>query len=171
MRHRLQFQQWVPYPVPQVFAFFANPENLPPLMPGWQKARIDSATLLSPATRPPHHQHTVAAGEGTRMTISFRPLPLSPVRMHWDARIPEFVWDDHFCDEQLQGPFAYWRHCHRVLAETRAGVAGTLVSDDVTYEMKFGPLGEVANLLGGALQMRALFAFRQRQLLKLLAAP
>ncbi len=169
MRHRLQMQQWVPYPVARVFAFFANPENLPPLMPGWQKARIEAAALIPPATRPPRHALTPAAGQGSRMTISFRPVPLSPVRMRWDARIADFAWDDHFCDEQLSGPFAYWLHCHRVQAEVREGVEGTSVTDDVTYAMKFGPLGDAANLLGGALQMRALFAFRQRQLLKLLA--
>ncbi len=103
------------------------------------------------------------------MTISFRPIPFCPVRMQWEARITAFAWDDHFCDEQLSGPFAYWRHCHRVEAVTREGVEGTNVTDDVTYAMKFGVLGDVANTLGGALQMRSLFRFRQRQLLKLLA--
>ena len=165
MRHRLHTQQWVPYPVEKVFAFFANPENLPPLMPHWQKARIDSASIVPP---PAPRGSGNAAGEGTRMTISFRPFPLLPIRMKWDARITAFTWDDHFCDEQLSGPFAYWLHCHRVQAEARAGVQGTLVTDDVTYAMKFGLLGDIANALGGALQMRALFRYRQDQLQKLL---
>lgn len=167
MRHRIEMQQWVPYPLEQVFSFFANPQNLPPLMPHWQQARIDTATIVAPPGRPQHAQP--AAGVDTRMTISFRPLPLSPVRMRWQARIAAFAWDDHFCDEQLTGPFAYWLHCHRVEAASQEGVAGTLVTDDVTYEMKFGPLGELANRLGGAWQMRSLFHYRQRQLLRLLA--
>jgi hypothetical protein len=33
MTQHLETQQWVPYPVELVFAFFANPANLPHLMP------------------------------------------------------------------------------------------------------------------------------------------
>ena len=170
MRHRLTFEQWIPFPVAQVFAFFANPDNLPPLMPSWQKARIDTASILPPAAPPRHHASTQAAGVGSRMLISFRPVPFAPVRMQWDARIAEFAWDHHFCDEQLSGPFAYWRHCHRLRVEDRGGESGTVVTDDVTYEMKFGPLGEIGNMLGGSLQMQSLFHYRQRQLVKLLTA-
>ncbi len=162
-------QQWVPFPIEQVFSFFANPANLPPLMPAWQQARIETANLVAPPRPAPQPRRGVAAGEGTRMTISFRPLPLLPLRMQWDARISAFAWDDHFCDEQLSGPFAYWLHCHRVKSELRKDVPGTLVTDDVSYAMKFGPLGEVANLLGGEAQMRSLFRYRQHQLPKLLS--
>jgi ligand-binding SRPBCC domain-containing protein len=169
MRHHLKMQQWVPYPVERVFAFFANPENLPPLMPAWQQARIDTATIVAPGARPGSPLATPAAGAGSRMTISFRPMPLVPMRMNWDARITAFAWNDHFCDEQLSGPFAYWLHCHRVSAEVRDGVTGTSVTDDVTYAMKLGVLGDVANMLGGAMHMRSLFRFRQQQLLRLLA--
>ena len=37
MHHTFTSEQWLPYPVEPVFAFFANPENLPRLMPKWQK--------------------------------------------------------------------------------------------------------------------------------------
>ncbi len=169
MRHHLTMQQWVPYPLEQVFAFFANPENLPPLMPAWQKARIEQSSIVAPPPPAQPRPAAPAAGEGTRMTISFRPVPFSPVRLLWDARITAFAWDDHFCDEQISGPFAYWLHCHRVCSEQRGALTGTLVLDDLTYEMKFGVLGELAHRLGGQAQMRGLFRFRQRQLLKLLA--
>ena len=169
MRHHLTMQQWVPFPIEQVFSFFANPANLPPLMPAWQEARIDTAEIVAPASSVSPPRVGVAAGEGTRMTISFRPAPLLPLRMQWDARIAAFAWDNHFCDEQLSGPFAYWLHCHRVHSEVRESVPGTLVTDDVTYAMKFGPLGDLANLLGGEAQMRSLFRYRQRQLPKLLS--
>ncbi len=168
MRHHLEFEQWVPYPLRDVFDFFADPDNLPPLMPEWQAARIDRRTLTAPPEPPEPRVPGQAAGVGSRMLISFRAFPFLPVRMRWDARITEFAWDDHFCDEQLSGPFAYWRHCHHVRREARAGVQGTLVKDAVTYAFPLGPLGDVANVLGGALQMRALFHYRQKQLTKLL---
>ena len=50
----------------------------------------------------------------------------------------EFEWNHHFWDEQSQGPFAYWRHCHRVSEEVRDKIEGTLVVDDLIYELPLG---------------------------------
>lgn len=169
MRHHLLFEQWLPYPVPTLFDFFANPDNLPPLMPAWQAARITNPRLVAPPAPTRPTTGTPVAGAGTTMTIRFRPIPFSPIELSWDAVITEFAWDDHFCDEQVRGPFGYWRHCHRLVAETRAGTAGAKVTDDVTYAMKFGFLGDVANRLGGERQVRSIFAYRQAQLPRLLA--
>ncbi len=47
-------------------------------------------------------------------------------------------------------------------------VSGTVVRDEVEYAFPLGPLGDVANALGGRMQIRALFAHRQKMLLKLL---
>lgn len=170
MRHTFRSEQWLPYPVRETFAFFANPENLPRLMPGWQKARIESASFVAPPLRPGALQASPVAGAGTRMTITFRPLPLSPIRLSWDAKIDEFVWDDHFCDTQLRGPFARWHHCHQIQAESRNDVAGSLLQDEVEYEMPFGPLGELAQRLFVGRQMQSIFAFRHARTAKLLAA-
>jgi ligand-binding SRPBCC domain-containing protein len=108
------------------------------------------------------------------MTISFRALPLLPFRMNWQAAIVEFGWNHHFCDEQPKGPFAYWRHCHKVSEEIRAPepgtlVPGTLVVDDLAYELPFGILAERAHTLFARRQIETIFKYRQQQLLKLLA--
>jgi ligand-binding SRPBCC domain-containing protein len=171
MRHHFTTSQWVPYPVEPVFAFFADPYNLPPLMPRWQKARVDEAQIVAPPVaiaRDAQLSHRIAAGTGSILLISFRPVPLSPIRLTWEAAITEFSWNEHFCDEQRCGPFAYWKHCHRVREEERDGVAGTNVTDDVTYEMKLGAAGEVAHTLVFASQIRQLFAYRQRQVAAIL---
>ena len=169
MRHHVRFEQWVPFALSDVFDFFANPENLPPLMPAWQDARIERASVAPPPLPvQPRKARSAPAGVGSRMLISFRLLPMLPVRMVWDAEIAAFAWDDHFCDVQLSGPFGYWRHCHRVRAEERAGVSGTVVEDELTYAFPFGVLGDAVNLLGGALQVRSIFRYRQKQLLRLL---
>lgn len=166
MRYYFQSKQWLPYSVEHVFAFFSDPANLPRLMPDWQRARIDKSTLVAPLdpAAPP-----TAAGAGSRITLSFRPIPFSPVRVSWDAEIDQFVRNDHFCDRQLRGPFAYWHHCHRVAAETRNGIAGTLLLDDLHYEMPLGPLGTIANWLGVSGQIRSTFAFRHMRTKELLA--
>ena len=105
MRHRFQTEQWVPYSVERVFAFFANPANLPPLMPAWQHARVERAHYLPPPAAPVFDKAGLVAGEGSLISISFRPVPLLPVRLGWDAYIAEFRWNDSFCDEQRRGPF------------------------------------------------------------------
>lgn len=168
--------QWLPQPVEIVFAFFANPENLPRLMPPWQQARIEQASYTEP---PPHPNPASripgpAAGAGTRLTLTFRALPFLPLRLPWDAEISEFTWNDHFCDIQLQrGPFASWKHCHRLTPESRpdpsgAQVPGTHLHDEVHYELPLAPLSTLAHPLI-ALQLKSTFAFRQTRTAELLS--
>jgi ligand-binding SRPBCC domain-containing protein len=177
MRYTFHSEQWLPYAVDLVFAFFANPENLPRLMPTWQKARIEEATFVPP---PPHpapvastSRRSIAAGAGTKLTISFRPFPYSPIRVPWEAEISEFVWNDHFCDRQLRGPFAYWLHCHHLQPEIRkddsgAPISGTLLRDKVEYELPLGKLGEIANILFVVRQLRNTFKYRRDRTSELL---
>jgi ligand-binding SRPBCC domain-containing protein len=172
MRHTFEAEQWLPYPLEPVFAFFANPQNLPRLMPDWQKARIEEAVYTAPPPRPAGVQpglRSLAAGVGSRMTISFKPFPFSPFRVPWEAEIAEFAWNDHFCDIQLRGPFAYWRHCHRLRAETRAEGNGTLLRDELEYELPMGPLGELAHAIAVRGQIRRIFDLRHRRTAELLA--
>jgi ligand-binding SRPBCC domain-containing protein len=180
MRHTHHAEQWLPYPVETVFDFFANPENLPRLMPGWQKARIEEAVFAPPPPRPgggsrresdgtaTKRRAGIAAGQGTRMTISFKPFPFSPFRVPWDAEITEFQWNEYFCDVQHRGPFAFWRHCHRLKSEARDGVEGTRLRDHVEYELPLGALGDMANAAFVKWQMGAIFRYRQKRTAELL---
>jgi ligand-binding SRPBCC domain-containing protein len=171
MRHTFQAEQWLPYPVELVFTFFSNPENLPRLMPPWQDARIEEAHIIPPPTLAIQHITAPAAGAGagSRITLSFRPIPYSPLRLSWQAEITEFVWNNHFCDQQLRGPFAYWKHCHTLRAESRSSIAGTLLSDAVTYELPAGKLGDIANNIFIARQLRNTFAYRHKRTQELIA--
>ncbi len=166
MRHLFEADQWLPFSVPVVFAFFANPQNLPPLMPAWQKARVEELRLIAPPPPPPGSPGRLGTGVGTTMILSFRLLPGLPPRLNWHAVIPEFQWNDHFCDEQTAGPFAYWRHCHSVRAEKRDGVDGTVVQDRVEYEFPLGPFGDLLNAVAGKAQLRTLFSVRHQQAAK-----
>ena len=71
---------------------------------------------------------------------------------------------ERFSDEQQRGPFAAWKHTHMVKQERRGDVTGTLVTDDVTYEMKMGKLGELAHSLFMEAQIRQTFAYRQQRI-------
>jgi ligand-binding SRPBCC domain-containing protein len=174
MRYSYHSEQWLPHPVELVFAFFANPRNLPRLMPPWQKAHIEESTLTPPPPRPATADLQVAAGTDSRITLSFRPFPYSPIRVRWIAQISDFTWNHHFCDTQLRGPFAYWNHCHTVAPERRPNgsgslIEGTLLRDDVEYEMPLGKLGQLAQRLIIAHQIRSTFAYRRTRTRDLLA--
>jgi len=163
----------MPYPVELVFAFFANPANLPHLMPPVLETRIEDARIQPPPPRPLHPDpsrrfRSVAAGEGSEILVSFYPVRWFPRRASWMARITEFEWNSHFCDEQVRGPFARFRHRHGIRTELRDRAEGTLVTDEIEYELPAGILGG----LGGGLvrgKMAAAFAFRQKRLPEILA--
>ena len=165
MLRTFQAVQFLPYPLEGVFRFFANPANLPRLMPAWQHARIDSATFVPPLPPfvPFRGSEHITAGNGTQLTLSFRPIPLLPLRLRWTAQIEEFRWLSGFCDIQGRGPFKYWKHCHTLVAEGDE----TVLSDSVTYELPFGAVGELANALVER-QMASMFRYRHLCTLALL---
>lgn len=174
MTERFETRQWVPFPVELVFALFANPANLPHLMPPLLETRIEDARIAPPPARPVHPDPSrrflsVAAGSGSEILISFYPIPWVPKRVSWMTRITEFAWNSHFNDEQVRGPFNEFRHRHGITAEIRDGVEGTLVSDEIEYALPYGFVGRI----GGALVRRKLaqsFAYRQKKLPEILAA-
>jgi ligand-binding SRPBCC domain-containing protein len=173
--HLFQSEQWLPFPVELVFAFFANPTNLPRLMPAWQQARMEKTSFVQPppSPNPTHGFAPLAAGAGTRLTFNFRPFPFSPIRLRWEGEIDSFVWNHHFSDIQLRGPFAHWHHTHTVVPETRpieSGIAtpGTLLRDEVQYQLPLGKLGDLVHPLI-VRQLRQTFAYRHRRTRKLLS--
>ena len=182
---RFSSEAWFPHPLEQVFSFFADPANLPRIMPAWQKAEIDSARIVSAQsdsaqsdsgqseTRSLSGDTGSLPGEnwaaaGSELWISFRPLPFLPLRARWRARITEFRALSHFCDVQLSGPFIAWRHCHRFRAQPQGATDGTLVRDELDYELPFAPFSAVAAPLA-QLNLAALFRYRQKEAARLLA--
>jgi len=165
---RFQFRDWVPFPIERVFLFFANPENLPRIMPPSTGTRIDALRLV-----PPKEQGLMGtqklAGVGSEIVTSFRMVPFLGLRATWIARITEFEWNHHFADIQVKGPFRVWRHRHELQAETRNGVEGTVVKDAIECQVGFGKIGAAALKLLLARQIAGTFRYRQRVLPQLLA--
>jgi ligand-binding SRPBCC domain-containing protein len=166
MPYRLEFATWVPFAVADVFLFFANPQNLPRIMPPSTRTRIDELRLVPPEPRAGTAlpAGTMLAGPSSEIASSFSVLPNLPVRRRWISRITEFEWNHHFADIQVQGPFKSWHHRHELLPEMRNGVLGTVVRDEIQYEIGFGPLDGIVQGLFVGPQMRATFAYRQEVL-------
>ena len=169
MRQQFVTTQWIPYTIDLVFAFFANPTNLPLLMPEQMRMRIDKLELLPPPTTNPMiagenaRWQEIAAGTGTQIEMSFRPVRYLPMRVSWVARISEFEWNSHFCDEQVKGPFEHFRHRHGVRSEIQQGRVGTELTDEVEFSL---PLGTIGRVLDRAVlrQMERMFTVRQERL-------
>lgn len=172
MMHHIQFEQWVPVAVERVFLFFANPGNLPRIMPPGTGTELVRLKLVAPpgiaAETATIADRDPLAGAGSEIVTSFRVLPFLPFRAQWIALITEFEWNHHFADVQKKGPFKSFHHRHELLAEARNGVNGTVVRDMIDYEVGFGFFGELAQQFFIHRELRWTFAYRQKALERLL---
>jgi len=171
MIHHVEFEQWVPAALERVFLFFANPGNLPRIMPPESGTKLVRVNLVPPSGVAVEHSHLApdsVAGAGSEIVTSFRVLPFLPLRAAWIALITEFEWNHHFADIQKKGPFKSFQHRHELRAEERNEVNGTLVRDRIDYEVGFGWLGEIAQKFFVSGQLQRTFKYRQRALENLL---
>ena len=161
------------------FCFFC--ESRKPAAPDARVAPCPAGEFAADCAPPPRplapdptqRFQSPAAGEGSEIAISFRPVPGLPLRVGWLAQITEFAWNSHFCDEQIRGPFASWKHRHSIVAESRedgsnGSVNGTLITDEVEYRLPLGALGKIADTAFVKGQMDAMFAYRQQKLEEIL---
>ncbi|HUN66360.1 MAG TPA: SRPBCC family protein [Bacteroidota bacterium] len=147
----LRDEQTVPGPVEKVFAFFARPENLGLITPASLGFR-----MLTPAP--------VEMRKGALIDYSIRILG---VRVRWRTLISEFVPLSSFTDEQLIGPYAFWRHTHTFIPVGEE----TLVRDEVRYLLPFGNAGRMAHPLLVRPKLEEIFRYRRSVIASLFANP
>ena len=132
-------------------------------MPPSQGAKILKLNLVPPrlpnATSPLGFERM--AGAGTEILFKFRAIPYIPIHERWTAVITEFEFNDHFSDIQKQGPFKSWHHTHFFEAKTVDGREGTVVGDEVDYEVGFGFVGTFLERTIFQRMMAAIFEHRK----------
>jgi ligand-binding SRPBCC domain-containing protein len=143
--YRLQRSQVVPGRLAEVWAFFADPGNL---------ARITPPDLHFVLARP------APAAMRDGQLLAYRLRPLFGVATPWVSAITEIEEGRSFVDEQVIGPYAYWRHEH-VFTPVPSGVN---VQDRVRYSLPFGVAGRLAHALIVKRRLGAIFDYRQRAL-------
>lgn len=173
MSRRFQSEQWVPAPVERVFAFFADPHNLPRIMPPAMGTKLVKLNLVPPrfSARQVPIGTLRMAGVGTEMTVAFRVIPYVPVHERWVVNITEFELNRYFHDSQKQGPFRRWEHTHSFEAMTQSGMIGTLLRDDVEYDVGFGVVGRALESAIFQNVFRATFKYRKRALAQIFPSP
>jgi len=117
----LQARQILPAPLPTVFEFFANPQNLQELTPSFLNFEILTT------------QTAVALGS----LIDYR-LRLYGIPFGWTSEITAWEPMRRFVDEQRRGPYREWIHEHRFTPQGHH----TLVEDVVQYSVPGGALIE-----------------------------
>lgn len=172
MSRRFESEQWIPAPLAKVFAFFADPHNLPRIMPPGLGTKLVKLNLVPPrfpsGEVPPGSQRM--AGAGTQMTVAFRVIPYVPIHERWVVHITEFALNDYFHDVQKQGPFRRWEHTHSFASETQGEIEGTLIGDEIDYEVGFGAVGRLLETLLFERMFRSTFDYRKKALEKIFAA-
>ena len=147
----LSASQFVDRPVDEVFAFFSEPRNLGRLTPEAMGFEFQSTDF------------DMRSG----LEIDYRLRPLLGIPAGWRTRITDFDAPRGFVDVQLKGPYRRWQHRHTF---TPMGT-GTLVQDEIEYELPFGPLGDAGNAWLVRNELRRIFGFRARAVANIFERP
>jgi ligand-binding SRPBCC domain-containing protein len=150
--------------------FFADPRNLPRIMPPEIGAKLVAAHLTPVPPNGEVANSARLAGAGSEIVTVVRLLPPLPFRAKWVSLITEFEWNHHFADIQVRGPFRQFHHRHEFAADVRQGIEGTLIRDVIDYEVGFGLLGKLARRLIILGSLERAFRYRQNALEELLSA-
>lgn len=121
----------------EVFKYFADAFHLESLTPPWLR--------FSVKTPPPIEMET-----GTLIEYQIR---LYGIPLRWQSKI--ILWEPpaKFVDEQVKGPYRFWRHQHLFLQTER----GTLIRDVVDYDV---PLGWLVHPLLVRRNLEKIFQYR-----------
>ncbi len=123
--HTLRASQFIARPPEDVFPFFAEPRNLSRITPSGMGFEFLS--------------HDFEMRDG--LEIDYRLRPLLGIPTTWRTGITQYDPPHRFADVQLRGPYHRWEHVH-TFHEVEGG---TLVEDDITYALPFGPLGDIVH--------------------------
>lgn len=143
-------EQWIPLPPPEVFAFFSNANNLELITPKWLNFHIVRIST-----------ETLSKGTSIDYQLKIRGIPV-----RWQSLIEEWTPHELFIDIQTKGPYKSWHHTHRFIPKD----GGTLILDEVRYEVPFGGIGDF--LLGSWVDadIRKIFGYRKKVIEQLLGA-
>lgn len=93
--------------------------------------------------------------EGQRIRYRIRIFPW--IWVNWLTRITGVRHGESFIDEQLSGPYKHWKHRHHF----RPVTGGVEITDEVTYALPFGRLGEWIHALYVRRELTRIFAHRR----------
>lgn len=122
MKHRVvSFRGEMPVDKETLFAWHMQPAALQRMLPPWRKIKI-----LSSGWSP--------ASIGSTVEMSIR---LGPFWRKWTSQHTDWKKGEYFIDQQIEGPFHFWRHVHRFLPN---GDHSSFLEDEIEYAPPFSLL-------------------------------
>jgi len=143
--HHMADTQRLPIALDEAWDFFSDPRNLAVITPPEMGFVVQ--TELPPRMHP-------------GLIIKYQVRPLFNVPLTWVTEITHVIEHQMFVDEQRFGPYRFWHHQHHF----REIPGGVEMRDIVHYDVGFGPLGDLANLIVVRPRVHAIFDFRRRVL-------
>ena len=140
----------LPVPAEEAFAWHARTGAFERLAPPWERAEVV--------------ERQGGIGDGARTVVRLR---AGPFATRWVAVHRDYVAGRQFADEQVEGPFSYWRHLHRFEPE---GAHACVAVDRIEYAPPFGTIGAAAGTLVARPRIERMLAYRHRLLPADLAA-
>jgi ligand-binding SRPBCC domain-containing protein len=145
--HTLAQTQRLKVTLAEGWAFVSDPRNLSLITPPDLGFQIEG--------NPPE-----AIFPGCR--IAYTVKPLFGIGMSWETLIEAVEPPHRFVDTQARGPYAFWRHEHRLVAIE----GGVEMQDEVTYKLPLHPLSAWAHPILVKPRLASIFAYRREVLRK-----
>jgi hypothetical protein len=119
-------------------------------------SREGALERLSPPWDPPVVESRSGGieDEGARVV-----LRVGPLRQRWVAEHSGAVPGREFRDRQVEGPFAWWEHVHRLIPE---GVRACTLEDRIEYALPGGAIGDAVGGRTVRSLLDRMFAYRHR---------
>lgn len=146
----LERRQFLPRPLDQVFAFFADATNLERITPPWLRFRILTPSPIE-----------MRVGTLIDYRIRWKSVPL-----RWRTRIAAWNPPYGFVDVQERGPYALWHHTHAF----EPIPDGVWMTDRVRYALPFGALGRCIHAIAIRRDVHAIFDYRREVIERTFAA-
>ncbi len=141
MLYQLNRQQIIPSSPEVVWDFFANPDNLNKITP-------------------PDLHFEILFGDDEAMyqgqLISYKIQLFPLIKTSWLTEITQVKEPVYFADQQRLGPYSFWLHEH-FFSPLPGGVK---MKDRVTYQLPFGPIGNLVHKLWVGPRLERIFDFR-----------
>jgi ligand-binding SRPBCC domain-containing protein len=149
IRH-LHREQYIPGDPRRIWEFFATPRNLDALTPPSMTFEIIG---------------DVAPRMYSGQMIEYRVGIVAGITTRWLTEITHVREGEYFVDEQRVGPYRLWHHEHHFA--TAADGRGVTMTDRITYDPGWGPLGGLIDRLWIGHQLAAIFDFRAGKIAEL----
>ncbi len=125
-----------------VFNFHTNPQNLLKITPSFVKVKLESYTQ---------------AGLGQEIKLSIKSMGLPERKSH--IRFFEYDFPFRLSDMQLKGPFKSMKQIREFVFDGKQ----TIMTDTFIYELPFGIIGRVVDMLFFRRITENMFDYRQQR--------